>query len=153
MVEIDPWERLQRAPGHGRLYLRRLQEQTASHEGFILVAEADGRSAGAAFALVRRFPAFERAAERPTRMGYLADLSVLPPWRGRGIGTRLLREVEARFRRAGCDQTSLGVFVPNVGARRLYDRMGYSPRGMFLVKRLGPAPQRWPPVRRRPSRR
>lgn len=156
MVELDPWDRLARAPNHGSMFLRKLRREVRQNGGFILVAEANGRPAAAALAYVRRFSSVDRTTERPTRMGFLSDLSVLPAWRGRGIGTRLLREVESRFRRIGCDQISLGVFFPNKAAQRLYRRVGFSPRGMFMVKRLRPGPKQWPaerrPVRRNPQR-
>ena len=149
MVELDSWNRITRTRDHGSVNLAKLYGHIRRNAGFILVAEADGVPAAAAFAYLRPLSLAERTAERPTRSGYLSDLSVLPGWQGLGIGTRLLREVESRFRREGCDQVGLGVFVPNQGAQRLYQRVGYSPRSIFMVKRLGPARRRWPRARRR----
>lgn len=149
MVDLDPWHRLARSRAHGRVFLRKLGAEARRSRGFVLVAEADGEPVGAAFAYTRRISAEDRMTQRPTRIGYLSDVSVLPGWQRRGIGSRILREVEARFRRAGCDQISLSVFFPNQGAQRLYRRVGYSPRGIYMVKRLAPPPQRWPPERRR----
>lgn len=153
MVELDPWHRLHRTPDHGAVSLAKLRRDIRKNEGFILVAEADGRPAGAAFAYVRTISREERTARRPTKMGFLADLSVLPGWRGHGIGSQLLAEVQARFRRSGCDTFGLGVFVPNRGAQRLYRRAGFSPEGMFMVKRIARPPHRWPPAARHPRRR
>ena len=153
MVELDRWDRLQRTPDHGPLNLARLRHEVRKNRGFVLVAEADGVPAAAAFAHLRTFSKEQRTAERPTKMGYLSDLSVLPPWRGRGIGTKLLREVEIRFRQAGCDHLALGVFVPNRDAQRLYRKAGFRPEGLFMVKRLGRSPERWPPATRRSGRR
>ena len=144
MVQIDPWNRLQRTADHGPLVLAKLRREVRKHSGFILVAEADGRAAAAAVAYVRPYSREEQTAERPTKMGFLADLSVLPEWQGLGIGTKLIHEVESRFRRAGCDLMGLAVFVPNRGAQRLYRRVGFTPEGMFLVKRVGSPPKRWP---------
>ena len=153
MVELDRWDRFQRTRDHGPLNLARLRRAARKNRGFILVAEADGVPAAAAFAHLRTFSKEQRTEERPTKMGFLSDLSVLPNWRGRGIGTKLLREVEIRFRRAGCDHLALGVFVPNRGAQRLYRKVGFRPEGLFMVKRLGRSPVRWPPAARGSGRR
>ncbi len=148
MVELDRWNRLHRTRDHGPLNLARLRREARKNQGFILVAEADGVPAGAAFAHLRTYSREQRTEERPTKMGFLSDLSVLPEWRGHGIGTQLLREVEIRFRRAGCDQLGLGVFVPNRDAQRLYRKVGFRAEGMLMVKRIGRPPARWPPAAR-----
>jgi ribosomal protein S18 acetylase RimI-like enzyme len=146
MVALDPWSRLVRSPGHSAAFIRQFLQRVKSDSGFILVAEADGKPAGIAVCWVRPFDAAQRTTELPTRAGLLSDLSVLPEWRGKGIGSRLIQEAERRFREDSCDQMSLGVFAPNRDALRLYQRLGFEARGMFLGKRLGNPKARWPPI-------
>ncbi len=59
--------------------------------------------------------------------GYITDVAVLSPFRGRGVASALLSraEVEARTR----NKQFLGLYVSstNIGARRLYERFGYQP--------------------------
>ena len=50
-------------------------------------------------------------------------MGILPPWRGRGIGTRLLEALLAQARQAGLHTLSLSVEADNQ-ARRLYERAG-----------------------------
>ena len=149
MVRLDPWRRLVRASGHSAQYIPKFLKEVRENSGFILIAEVDGEPAGAAVAWVRRITGPDRTTELPTRVGFLSDLSVLPAWRGQGIGSRLIAETERRFRADGCDQFTLGVFYPNVDARRLYERRGFTIRGMFLAKELGTPQRRWPAVRAR----
>jgi ribosomal protein S18 acetylase RimI-like enzyme len=52
------------------------------------------------------------------------DLAVLPQWRGRGVGTRLLRTIETVARRRGYCKVNLEVRTDN-RARQLYERLGY----------------------------
>jgi ribosomal protein S18 acetylase RimI-like enzyme len=52
-------------------------------------------------------------------------LAVLPAMRGHGLGTLLLRHAEAMARAEGRPCLSLIVADENVGARRLYRRVGY----------------------------
>jgi ribosomal protein S18 acetylase RimI-like enzyme len=56
---------------------------------------------------------------------YVCGVAIFPEYRGRGLGTRLLRlaEIQARTRRLR--QLSLIVFEDNAGAKRLYDRCGF----------------------------
>lgn len=56
---------------------------------------------------------------------YISALAVTEPWRGLGIGTRLLAAAETKARGAGCPSLSLICFSSNDGARRLYERRGY----------------------------
>jgi len=52
-------------------------------------------------------------------------LAVVPERRGRGLGTRLLRLVDALAADEGVTETSLTVAEQNQAACRLYDREGY----------------------------
>ena len=57
-------------------------------------------------------------------VGYIQTVAVMPPWRGRGIGTELIQYAEARIFRE-----TPNVFINassfNPGAQRLYERLGY----------------------------
>lgn len=55
----------------------------------------------------------------------LHDLSVLPAFRGRGIGRALLAGVEQAARARGCCKVTLEVYESNVRARRTYEAAGF----------------------------
>src|SRR5262249_41175468 len=57
---------------------------------------------------------------------YLNVLAVMPAFRQRGLGTRLLDLAEAAARARGRRGMSIIVTDANVGARRLYERCGYA---------------------------
>ena len=63
----------------------------------------------------------------------LMDIGLLPEWRGRGIGTRL---VASLLRIAGAESCDVTLHVePDNPARRLYDRFGFrliEDRGVYL---------------------
>lgn len=54
----------------------------------------------------------------------LVDISLLPDWRGQGIGSQLIARAQAWAGEAGC-VLSLHVLHSNPAARRLYDRHGF----------------------------
>jgi len=57
------------------------------------------------------------------------DLAVSPDQRGRGIGHALLDAVEERARAEGCCKITLEVLDDNLGARRLYENVGFCDGG------------------------
>lgn len=68
---------------------------------------------------------------------YVNVLAVMPDWRGHGIGSRLLFEGERRARQAGCAEMSIIVSNGNPGARRLYERHGYTLRAERPMGEIG----------------
>lgn len=63
----------------------------------------------------------------------IMDIALLPPWRGRGIGTTLLEEVIGEAEREG-KRVSIHV-ERNNPARRLYERLGFreaEERGVYI---------------------
>jgi len=95
-----------------------------------LCAEVDGTVVGLAEAAMRRD---EHNGFAGT---YVNELAVAAGWRGRGIGTRLLDEVERWARDHGAMGLALDTFVDNQGARRLYERRGFRVRAVVMGKRL-----------------
>ncbi len=73
--------------------------------------------------------------------GYVDELFVRRPWRGRGLGRALLLHECAALRRRGLPRAYLGVDEANpTGAMRLYASAGFEPRRgatFFFEKRLG----------------
>lgn len=62
-------------------------------------------------------------------MAWIATVGVLPEFRGRGIGRRLLEASEARL--GGVGRIRLSVRVSNETAIRLYERAGYTRAGIW----------------------
>ncbi len=54
----------------------------------------------------------------------LVDISLLPEWRSRGVGSQLIAYAQAMAREAGC-VLSLHVLHANPAAQRLYGRLGF----------------------------
>ena len=84
----------------------------------VVLAYVDGAVVG--FALF--FHNFSTFLGRPGL--YLEDLFVVPEWRGRGIGQRLLRHLAGLAVERGCGRMEWTVLDWNEPARRFYERMG-----------------------------
>lgn len=57
---------------------------------------------------------------------YCYELHLVEAARGKGLGEVLMRRMEGFGRRAGMRKGMLTVFMENVGARRFYERVGYT---------------------------
>jgi ribosomal protein S18 acetylase RimI-like enzyme len=57
--------------------------------------------------------------------GFVKDIAVAPPQRRRGIGAALLDAAATTFQQRGLTRLALKVHADNVGARRLYARLGF----------------------------
>ena len=81
------------------------------------------------FAIARTQPDSEGVTH-----GYVGDLGVRPPWRGRGLGEALLKRSLDSFRECGIPYATLDVDTENTsGAVRLYTQAGMRPRPSFTI--------------------
>jgi L-amino acid N-acyltransferase YncA len=95
----------------------------------VIVAEAVGDTVG--WASLNQFSA--RVAYR-----FVADLSVYIErgWRGKGVGTLLLREIDARARVLGYHKIVLSAFPSNQAGMRLYEKFGFRTVGIYREQGL-----------------
>jgi ribosomal protein S18 acetylase RimI-like enzyme len=68
------------------------------------------------------------------RIGEIESLSVLPEYRGSGLGSQLLERLETHLHERGVDDLILGALAGNSDAIRLYQRHGYQPTWLYLSK-------------------
>ena len=75
-----------------------------------------------------------------TRIGTVDDNAVLPAYRGRGIGGKMLARVLETIKAAGMEfaQVSTGSEDPYTPARRMYERQDFTPyfRSVYYMKKL-----------------
>lgn len=63
-------------------------------------------------------------------------LYVSPDHRRQGIGSALMQQVETWAKERGNHQIGLQVFQQNLPARHLYEKLGYHPQALWLVKSI-----------------
>ena len=67
--------------------------------------------------------------------GWCGDFGIVPEWRRKGLGHRLMEEFVEEARRAGVRRLQLEVREENPAARRVYERAGYHyEREMVLLE-------------------
>jgi ribosomal protein S18 acetylase RimI-like enzyme len=100
----------------------RFLESLDSDSSATVVALDGDRIVGYALLAVREQPGFYKVK----RIGTVAGLMVASGCRRRGIGTRLLNEIKAYYRKKGIKYFTLYTSVANQGAIRFYERNGMS---------------------------
>jgi GNAT superfamily N-acetyltransferase len=98
------------------------------------LALADGAPAGL---IVFRF---RRRLNHATFEGWISDLVVREPWRGRGIGRALVASAIAEWRLRGSHRIQLEVGGDRSAARSLYQDMGFVEQGRYFE--IGPVTTR-----------
>jgi len=122
--DVDSW---QRRLAH---YAEWIQDPSA----FVLIAEMDKMIVG--YAMVRIKDMDMISWDLEGQYACVETLAVLPDFRGRGIGTTLLEQVEARIRERGITSLSLTVLAANGRGKAFYERHGYETEFVSLGKEL-----------------
>lgn len=76
-----------------------------------------------------------RYEEDHTR-GVVRNLYVRPPYRGQGLGSRLLAAAESALAADGAEAVRLEAMADNDQAREFYERRGYDPHRVAFEKRV-----------------
>jgi molybdenum cofactor cytidylyltransferase len=116
-------------------YYDLLVEQ-ARADGAMLVAEVGGAFAGFVVGWIEQT---DEICETPdsNRFGYISDICVFEPFRGRGAAAVLLRALEGRLAQHGVRRLRLNFLAGNRSAGIAYERAGYAPYQLLYEKRLG----------------
>jgi ribosomal protein S18 acetylase RimI-like enzyme len=72
-----------------------------------------------------------------SRIGEIESLSVLPQYRGSGLGSEFLDRLEEHLYGHGAHDLILGALPGNTDAIRLYERKGYQPTWVYLSRFKG----------------
>jgi GNAT superfamily N-acetyltransferase len=122
-----------RAPMGDEVRRRLFNEQLNSSDAALFVAEA-GDLIGVACVVLRSAPELETFIQQ--KRAVLDYVVVRSAWRGRGVGTALVRAAESWAHDKDMKWIELGVYEFNESARRLYSTLGYAPVSTRMRKAL-----------------
>jgi ribosomal protein S18 acetylase RimI-like enzyme len=111
------------------------REWLGDPRSFLLLARAEGRLVG--YALVRVMEAGPELTDSwrvPEVIAEIETVLVSAQFRGVGLGTRLLDEIDAELGRQGITEVMVGLMPGNDGAQRLYERRGFRGRWLLLAR-------------------
>ena len=139
--------------------LRMLREDEDLNWRRATMAEADGEIAGMLLGYREPEPAAPLSADTPAFLvpilelepeaagrWFISMLGVYVPWRGKGVGSRLLDAADRQQEETCAHGQALIVEDVNAGARRLYERRGFAVRSSRPMGRFpggGPDGDDW----------
>ena len=117
-------------------YFAYIMEETAAHDGKIIIAEADGEIVGLAAVKIFQGGGEAEITTNCPKIGFISDIVVKEGMRGRGIGGAVVAAAEKYFAEKGCRFSELEVLASNISALGLYKKCGYGVNCHYLLKPL-----------------
>lgn len=74
--------------------------------------------------------------EKEKKSAFLYEIFIFEEYRGKGFGTRVIKNVEEWLERKGIYYFKLHVFGSNKGARKLYEELGFEIAGINMLKTI-----------------
>jgi len=136
LVSIDDLKRERRMPEYGESYTERTLQNVAKNNGIIYVAESEGRIVGLVVGIMPEQTKEELLERVPFKRGNVLELIVENGYRRKGVGIMLMESIEGYFKQNGCSVSGVDVFFPNKNAYRLYSKLGYRERTIWMTKKL-----------------
>lgn len=101
---------------------------------FIILAELEKQFIGYTFVRVREGKSATWNVSQ--QIGEIETLSILPEYRGYGVGVGLLNYAYTELKKANVYEVSLGVIATNQAAIRFYEKQGFESILQYMNKRL-----------------
>jgi GNAT superfamily N-acetyltransferase len=118
-----------------RRYFEDLLSGTAGTGIVVLVAEAEGTVAGMTELVIRSEPPPDHQILVPRPLAEIHTV-VLERFRGRGIGTALVKAAKEYAAEHGVSGLIAPILAPNTEAVSFYSRAGFGPHGVILSREL-----------------
>lgn len=110
---------------HERLLPQRLA--TPNHHLWSITRVSDHKAVGVLWI---------EAQQSPGPTAFVYNVEIYPEFRRRGYAEQAMTELEGAARSLGLRQIRLHVFGHNSAARPLYEKLGYEPTNIIMVKRI-----------------
>jgi ribosomal protein S18 acetylase RimI-like enzyme len=136
IASIDDLKRIRRMSEFGESYTQRILQKVAENNGIIYVAELDAEVVGVVVGIISEQTKEDQLEHVPSKFGDVLELVVKAEYRSKGVGTMLMNKLEEYFKKNNCNISGVGVLVPNKDAHRLYSKLGYQDRSIYMTKDL-----------------
>jgi len=110
---VELWQRVFAYEGAHNAPELVLEKKLSVADGLLFVAEADGKAVGSVM------------AGYDGHRGWIYSLAVLPEYRRRGLGSRLMQHAEEQLKALGCVKINLQILKGNEAVESFYRTLGY----------------------------
>ncbi|MGI8420191.1 MAG: GNAT family N-acetyltransferase [Candidatus Levyibacteriota bacterium] len=133
---LDPMHRVQQLPGFHERLVDEMLEQVSKYRGKIWFALDKEKVIGCIVGVIWEQSALNRLEIGEHVLGDVRFLYLRQSYRGQGIGTQLLKLMQAYFKDQGCDSMWVTVFAPNENAQKTYEKFGFVDREIGMLKNI-----------------
>jgi len=137
VVSIDPIKRIRKMPGYLEVFFEKFVNNIKNNQGKIYISEFEGKPIG----FIGGFVADKQSTENllevvPSKLGIISDIYLIPEYRGKKIGEKLMKRMEEYLISNNCDAIWVDTNSFNKPALRLYKSIGFSEREIGLMKKI-----------------
>lgn len=136
LIQIDPMKRMQRLPEYGKLYVANLLEQVKEADGIIYIASHENNPVGMIAGVIQKSSKEDEVESITSTTGGILELIVQKEYRGKNIGSLLMKKMEEYFQNKNCDVICVEVFAPNIKTHDFYEKFGYEDRLVTMIKKI-----------------
>lgn len=136
LVQIDPLQRLRRLPEYGDIYINNTLKKIEQNHGIIYIAEFENIPVGIIAGIIEESSEEEKLECIPSKVGIILELIVSEKYRGKNIGSLLMKQMEEYFQIHKCNIISVDIFEPNKKTHNFYQKLGYQDRLITMIKKI-----------------
>ena len=136
LINLDPLNIIRRMDGYGESYTKRFLEKVEKNKGAIYIAEIDGCIIGLIGGIIEKQTEEDLLEFAPVKSGRVLEVIVDEKFRGKNIGSLLMKKMEGYFKENNCDIARVEVFNQNHSAHNFYKKFGYEDRMIDAMKKL-----------------
>lgn len=103
-------------------------------DGMAYLAIEGDRVIGLIIGVIRVYDERDHLDFKCPPMGKITELVISKEYRGGGVGSLLLAQMEQFFRQKGCEYIAVDAFAYNSNALRFYEKNGFHPRLISMLK-------------------
>ncbi len=106
------------------------------NNGKCYLAIEEGKVLGLIMGTIPPFDEYDYLDYKCPKRGIITELVVTSKVRSKGIGQKLMNQMEEYFKSQGCEYSFVDVFAYNKNGIKFYDKQGYHPRMHTDIKKL-----------------
>ncbi|MBE6160241.1 MAG: GNAT family N-acetyltransferase [Lactobacillales bacterium] len=112
-------------------------EEVENYNGKCYLAIEEDKVIGLIMGCIYPYDEYDYLDYKCPKKGEITELIVTNKVRSNGVGNALINKMEEYFKSLGCEYIKVDVFAYNKNAINFYDKKGYHPRMLDMIKKIG----------------
>lgn len=136
VISIDKYNLNIISKDYREKYFEFMLSDCKASQGKIFVAVEENNVVGMVAGFVQEYDERDKLDYSCPKKGIVAELIVDKNFQTKGVGSKLLKHIEAYFKSISCEFVQIDVFAYNENAKKFYYKNGYEDRMITVFKKL-----------------